>query len=176
MSAVTRGRLIRPQRATIGIIDTLETSLETGDPALTDGYDEDFKEPIKLPRDEGAGGPGVTQRVERLVEVRCQVELPRVDQQRESFSGNMPQTQIILVCHFAELADAGLVDAETGEALIRIAARLVKIDTLDGKLIQNFERLNLYVREVNPASWGLSGGTRNLLLLTFEQRNQGSLG
>ena len=174
MSRLTRGRLIRPQLATIAILDTVETAATTGDPDIAGGYDEDFKEPVRLPAVGGDGGPGTTQRVERVVQVRAQIELPKVGAQQMTFSGNTPQTQMVLVCHFEELEAAGLIDPSTGEALLRIAARLVEAHTLGGQLIQNFERLNLYVKEANPASWGLAGGTRNLLLLTFEQRNKGT--
>lgn len=172
MSSTTRGRLIRPQIVEVGLLDLIATATDTGDPSLPDGYDADFREPVRLPVE--GGGPGTTQRVEKCAQFRAQIELPRVDETKQTFGGNIPQTTLVVVAHFADLEALGLVDSTTGEAMIRTMARLKAAYTLGGKLIQNFERLDLYALQVAPASFGLAGGTRNLLIVTFGQREKGT--
>jgi hypothetical protein len=74
------------------------------------------------------------------------------------------------VFHFRDLERTGLVDAATGEARLRINDRLVAIHTLHGELVQAIRTPpGLYATEVQPQSFGL-GLSRNLLLVTFDER------
>jgi hypothetical protein len=76
----------------------------------------------------------------------------------------------VLVFHFRDLERMGLVDAATGEALLRINDRLVAIHRMDGVLVQSVRTPpGLYATEVQPQSFGL-GLSRNLLLVTFDER------
>lgn len=88
-------------------------------------------------------------------------------------SGNVPRTKLSLCFHFRDLEAAGLVQATTGLALIRPGDRLAGLYDLLGNLVQAVPTPpGLYVTEAHPASFGL-GIHRNLLLVTFEPRDQG---
>jgi len=70
----------------------------------------------------------------------------------------------------------GLVDAGSGDALLRVNDRLVAIHDLRGALVQRIRTPpGLYATEVQPQSFGL-GLSRNLLLVTFEERELGVRG
>jgi hypothetical protein len=70
----------------------------------------------------------------------------------------------------------GLVDPATGDALLRVNDRLVAIRDLGGALVQAVRTPpGLYATEVQPTSFGL-GLSRNLLLVTFEERELGVRG
>jgi hypothetical protein len=69
-----------------------------------------------------------------------------------------------------------LVDAATGEALLRINDRLAAIHRIDGALVQTVRTPpGLYATEVQPQSFGI-GLSRNLLLVTFEERERAARG
>ncbi len=81
-----------------------------------------------------------------------------------------PNSRIVLVFHFRDLERMGLVDAASGDALLRVNDRLAAIHTLQGQLVQAIRTPpGLYATEVQPQSFGL-GLSRNLLLVTFEER------
>ena len=163
-----RGRLINPFIAEIAQLDTLATEADPdGAGVLLSGYDRVFAEPVKLPS-------GASARVEKApIRVLCQVEDQNFERQQQTTRGDAPDTNFTLVFHFNDLEAAGLVDLVTGEATIRKNDRLVAIRRArDESLIQSVdpERGGMYVVESTPASFGLSGGERNLLLVRFEER------
>lgn len=166
-----RGRLIIPFLAELAQLDTQATAADPdGAGPLTSGYDADFREPILT-----GTSPGTVRRVEHTaIRVPCQVEVAAFDALNEMAAGNAPSSRVVLVFHFADLEAAGLVDATTGEALIRPRDRLVSIRkcTPDAPIIQAIRTPpGLYAVDAQPQSFGLSGGERNLLIVGFEQRD-----
>ncbi len=177
MSMISRGRVLRWQVFELGILDTLSTATEPGVTGVASGYDRRYREPIKKPASAstgGPGGPGETNRSERIVEVRGQFELPKEGEIRMAVMGNLPQTEVKIVCHFEDLEAAGLVEPSNGRPLIREMTRLIKCSHRSGRLIEDFSTRNLYAKEALSASFGLAGGDRNLLILSFAQRDQGA--
>lgn len=163
-----RGRLINPFIAEIAQLDTLATAADPdGAGPWTSGYDRVFAEPVKL-------SGGASARVEKApIRVLCQVEDQAFETQQQTNRGDAPNTNFVLVFHFADLEVAGLVDLVTGEATIRKNDRLVALRRArDESLIQSIDpaRGGMFVTEATPASFGLSGGERNLLLVRFEER------
>jgi len=172
-----RGKLINPFLAELARLDTAATAADPdGAGALDSGYDDDFREVVRV-SDGGVTEAGVSARKEKTsILVPCQVETEDAfDQMRMFASGNIPQFQIALCFHFRDLEEMGLVDSVTGLPLIRVNDRLVAIRKCpSGDLIQTVpDPPGLYATEPQPRSFGLSGGERNLLLVTFEDREQG---
>lgn len=164
-----RGRLINPFLAEIAQLDTVATAADPDGPGPgVSGYDADFKETVIL---EPAGGGRLDARKEKApVRVPCQVEVGAFEALQQLGAGNSPNSRIVLVFHFRDLEQMGLVDAATGEALLRINDRLVAIHRMDGALVQAVRTPpGLYATEVQPQSFGL-GLSRNLLLVTFDER------
>ena len=164
-----RGRLINPFLAELAQLDTVATTADPDDAGpLVSGYDPDFKETIVLG---SPGGARVDARKEKPpLRLPCQVEVTVFEALQQLAAGNSPNSRIVLVFHFRDLERTGLVDAATGEARLRINDRLVAIHTLHGELVQAIRTPpGLYATEVQPQSFGL-GLSRNLLLVTFDER------
>lgn len=116
-------------------------------------------------------------REEPPIRVPCQVEIQSFDQLTELATGNSPRSHLVLVFHFSDLEQLGLVDPTTGDALLRAGDRLVAIrDLRTGELVQAIRTPpGLYLTEAQPQSFGL-GSQRNLLLATFGERTLGPQG
>ena len=169
-----RGRLINPFLAEVVRLDTAATAAapDAGGP-LASGYDPDFKETIVM---EGAGVRRDARREMPAVLIPCQVEVGAFEALRQFASGNSPDSRVTLVFHFRDLERMGLVDPATGDALLRVNDRLVAIRDLSGALVQAVRTPpGLYVTEVQPQSFGL-GRSRNLLLITMQDRELGVQG
>ncbi|MCP4680461.1 MAG: hypothetical protein GY854_34250 [Deltaproteobacteria bacterium] len=171
-----RGRLIFAFLAELYRLDTLATATEDPDGTgpLEGGYDPDFKESVLVDLDDD----GIGERV-RLeyppVRIPCQVEPDTFDQLRMFASGNAPRSNIDLVFHFKNLEQMGLVDPDTGDALIRPGDRLAGIYDKIEALVQAVRTPpGLYVSEARPIGFGLNmaRSRRNLLLVSFSDRQQ----
>jgi hypothetical protein len=171
-----RGRLINPFAAELARLDTSATAADPDGPGpLTSGYDADFQETVLVP---SAGGRGRDARREKPpIRVPCQVEIQALGQITELATGNSPRSHLVLVFHFVNLEQLGLVDPTTGDALLCAGDRLVAIhDLRTGELVQTIPTPpGLYLTEAQPQSFGL-GGRRNLLLATFGERALGPQG
>lgn len=166
-----RGRLINPFKILIARIDTDATAADPdGAGPLVSGYDDVFREPIP-------NLPGATVRAAKEqtpILIPCQFEPEDTyDQLGQQSAGDDANTKIKVCFHFSDLEELGLVDATTGNPKLQLGDRLVSIHHYDDEsLIQHMGlREGFYCTEVQPRSFGLSGGERNLLLCTYEARN-----
>jgi hypothetical protein len=161
---MNRGRLICPFLATLHRLDTraIETAV---------GYDPDFRAP-KITYPGNVGARSSSRREFPAVDLRCQVEVGKWEAQRQMASGDAPDSQLTLIFHFADLEALSLVDAVTGDALIRVSDRLSAIKRLDGSLVQQIPDPGLFATEPQIGGLGI-GGRRNLLIVTFDVRPQG---
>ena len=169
-----RGRLIFPFLAELRRLDTAAMASTDPDGAgpLTGGFDPDFKEPVLVDRD----GDGVAER-ERTelpaIRVPCQVDPKVFENLRMLASGDSPRSDISLVFHFKDLERMGLVDGDTGDALLRPGDRLGALYDKAGELVQEVRTPpGLYVSEARPIGFGrnMARPRRNLLLVAFEDR------
>ena len=146
--------------------------LDTNATAAGVGYDPDFKEPVLHDQDDD--GIGERQRSEHPpVRIPSQVETKVFEELRVQASGNTPRSRIDLVIHFRDLQRMQLVDAATGDALVRPGDRLGAIYDKAGALVQAIRTPpGLYVTEARPIGFGLnrSRPRRNLLLVSFNER------
>lgn len=169
-----RGRLIWPVLVRLAQLDTTETA---ADPdvggALTSGYDDDFREPVRLPV--SGGGPGTVVRAETLSDfLPAQIEVSRWDDRRQAFSGNLPEGSVLIVFHFSDLEERDMIDAN-GEAKIRVGDRLEGIYQYDDQALVQRPSIPLFAVQPQPNSFGLDGLRRNLLLLGFAPRDAGAM-
>lgn len=169
-----RGRLIFPFLAELFRLDT--HAMATVDPdgagPLEAGYDPDFKEPVVVDQDDDGVGERVRAEHEP-VRVPCQVDTKVFEELRMHASGNAPRSRIDLVFHFKDLERLGLVDAASGDALLRPGDRLAGLFDKAGELVQAVRTPpGLYVTEARPSGFGLNMARprRNLLMVTFEDR------
>jgi hypothetical protein len=169
-----RGRLIDPFLAEIAQLDTAATAGDPDGPGpLTSGYDPDFKETVVVPDSTGHGHDA--RREKPLIQVPCQVEVTNFGELQELLGGNSPKSHLVLVFHFQDLEQMGLVDPGTGEALLRVGDRLVAIrDFNTGELVQAIRTPpGLYITESQSQGFGL-GLRRNLLFAIFDERALGA--
>jgi len=164
-----RGRLIFPFLAELRRLDTHAMSTQTP------GYDEDFKEPALLDTDGDGAGDAYRQahapaRVPRRAgPLNCETR-PRLD------GGVSPAASIGLASMVKDLEQRGLVDASSGEALIRNSDRLSGLFDTEGTLVWSVRTPpGLYVTEARPAGFGLfrRRPRRNLLIVSFADRPAG---
>ena len=170
-----RGRLILPLVAEVAQLDTFETAQDPDDDGpIESGYDPDFREPVKLPSSTGEG-PGTTNRKETSpMRFAAQVEMGTAEKLQQFFSGADLDERLALVTHLGELEERGLVD-EDGTGPFRIGDRLVKLLDRNEAVVLYTPREPLYVTEIQPAGLGL-GGSRNLFVIFFESRDDGTAG
>ena len=173
-----RGRLIFRFLAEVHRLDTASTS--TVDPdgtgPLSSGYDPDFKETVLVDSDDDGIGERVREE-HPPIRVPCQVDTKAFEELQMMASGNSPKSRIDLVFHFKDLERLALVDNATGDALLRPGDRLGAIYDLCGDLVQEVRTPpGLYITESKPIGFGLnlSKPSRNLLMVTFEDRPTGS--
>jgi hypothetical protein len=173
-----RGRLIFPFLAELVRLDTRATAETDPDGAgpLDRGYDPDFKESVLV--DTNDDGVGERVRLEHPpVRLPCQVEPDAFDALRMLAAGNTPRSRIELVFHFTDLEREGLVDAGTGDALVRPGDRLAALYDTAGALVQAVRTPpGLYATEARPIGFGLdlAHPQRNLLLVSFGDRPLGT--
>lgn len=169
--ASTRGRLVNPFMAVIARFDRNATREESPDDAaeIPSGFDDVFREPIVVTTD----GVRDEARRERLIRVPCQIEDHAFMAQRNTLAGNNPDSRMNLVFHFRDLERLELVDLETGLARITPNDRLVEIRSFCCRtLIQKIpDPPGLYATQSLPSAFAL-GGRRNLLVVTFQQRER----
>lgn len=163
---IYRGRLIDPLIAVIERLDTNTT-------AQASGYDADFNTPIVS----GATGVRTTKtRYLDPIELPAQIEDSAFEAQRQTQAGDNARSQYTLVFHFQTLEDLGLVDAGTGNALLRKGDRLVQVkDDTGAAVITPQPKYELYCTEVRPGG-GWLGKRRNLLIASYAARPQGLVG
>lgn len=169
-----KGRLIWPQVAIIYQLDTVATAADPdGAGPLTTGYDADLGDVI--PYD--VAGVRTSSRKEKATAIRLpvQVEPEAFDQTQQVAQGNTLEHRMTLITHFDELRKLGLVDATTGLPKLYRGDRLAEIrHKKTNALIMSVPLPHgLYIEETRPISFGLSGGDRNLLLITLSSRAQG---
>lgn len=155
-----RGRLQNPLVVEIAQLDTNATE-------LADGYDPIWRT-VKTTYPGGERAKG--QQYKASIRLRAQVEPGAEAAQQRTVAGNVPDSRMVLVFHYVELAAFNLVDAD-GRPKIRVNDKLIALYTRGGVFIKNLNPV-LYATEVLDTGLGL-GGNRNLAAITFEDRPQG---
>lgn len=161
-----------PFMAELYRLDTAAMALGNPAAGVPPGYDDDFKEAVLVDGD----GDGVAEPLRREhppVRIPCQVEPHTFEALHVTPSGNAPASEVELVFHFRDLERLSLVDAASGDALVRPSDRLGGLYALDGALVQMVRTPpGLYVTEARPIGFGLNRRrpTRNLLLVAFQAR------
>ncbi len=166
-----RGRLIFPFLAEVYRLDTAATAADPdASGPLTAGYDEDFREPVRL-AGPGGEGAGTTHRIEKsAVRLPCQVEVGTAEKRQMFFSGNSPDSRLVLVFHMRDLARLGFVGAD-GRVALHNEDRLAAIYDRRGALVRTLP-VPLYASQVEPSEYGL-GHAQNLLTVYFDERETG---
>ena len=170
-----RGRLIFPMAVDIYRLDTEATEAAAGDGDVANGYDPDFLEPVM--RDQGPDLPDVVVRQEVLVDLLpCQIipEKGNYEALQMMVSGHSKSYSLRVAVHYLELETRGLIDTD-GSPLIKVNDRLAAIRQTDGTLLRAFNSPQLFATQVQDRSFGLSGLRRNLLMVTFEERDNSTL-
>lgn len=169
-----RGRLCFPFLAALKQYDPAATAADPdGAGPLTSGFDADFKEPIQIADSTPAGSHSARQE-KAEIRLRCQFEDNEEGRLQQIAAGAAIQANIILTFHFSDLERAGLVDAGTGAPKLYVGDRLAALYETNGTLVRTFANPpGLFATTVKPSGFGLTSLKRNLLLVTFEDREQG---
>jgi len=172
-----RGRLIFPFFVELAQLDTTETAADPdGSGPRTSGYDDDFKEPVAIIDSTNANDTsGVVHRVEKQLMLPAQIEDGAFAELQQFFSGANRNAAIVCIFHFRDLENAGLIDYDTGLPKINNNDRLCAVYDCKKRLIQTIPNPpGLFAIQVQPRGFGF-GGARNLFLVAFEEREQGTI-
>lgn len=163
--------LVRPLIAEIAQLDTVATAAVDPPGVATSGYDDDFKEPVLAAP--AIQGLGVDQRQEKaVVRIPVQVEFGPFEQLRQAFSGNLPDSRIVLVLDYDDLDRLGLIEPSSNESLLRPNDRVVQILNGQGTVIESFPNPpGMFITELRPG-YGLDAD-RNIVLAFADDREQG---
>jgi hypothetical protein len=171
-----RGRLIYRYLAELHRLDA--AAMAAADPdgpgPLESGFDPDFKEPVLVDLDDDGVGERARQE-HRPIRVPCQVEPDVVEALRVLPAGQSPRAKVVLTFHFRSLERLGLVHPGSGAPIIQPGDRLGALYDRHGALVQAIRNPpGLFVTETKPSGFGLGMARprRNLLLVTFEDRQQ----
>lgn len=165
----TRGRLIWPMQARISRLDTAATAANNlGEPS---GYDRTFREPVR-------NTAGADSRVYMpQLAVSCQVNTEKGSNAKvvQLPGGLELEYNVRTTLHYGELETRGLM-ASNGASVFKPGDRLDAIYKRDGvTLLQDYEDMGyLYLVHIQDRSWGLSGLSRNLLMLYWADRREGA--
>jgi hypothetical protein len=160
-----RGRLINPFGIELRRLDVTAT-------ASSPGYDPIFREPSLISSSDGLGSIGRREMSPIIVPGQFTTDNDFMLLQMLA-NGNAAKIDFRIVFHFADLEYAGLIEASTGLATIRVRDRLSAIyDVRTLELVQAIPNPpGVFVTEANPR-FGL-GASRNLLVVSFSSRDQG---
>lgn len=167
-----RGHLIFKFKAVFKPLDTTATGA-----VLNGGYDDDFREPIKVA--DGTQDGADSRREGAEVIIPCQVDRNVWEPESRAAGGEVSSGEYHVTLHYRHLERMGLVNTDTGfPTCPKKGDRLDRI--MDKRGINTVHKFvgadQLFVTEVQPDSFGLNRlGTpkRNLLKVTLSQRRTG---
>jgi len=162
MSIVTRGRLINKFVAVIRRLDTEETSLVTGG-----GYDPEFDSPI--PVDDGTQLGASSRREMPELRLNCQLDRTSWGEQNMARGGKQIVADIVLVFHWPDLENMGLIGAD-GEPVLKKGDRIDHIETRKGDVEATFDNPpGMFITGFERAGHGQApfGNPRTNLLYTY---------
>lgn len=150
------------------MLDAVATRAQTDGPAITSGYDDDFREIVVV-----STPNRISERQEQdSIFIPSQVEDPVFDQLQQFSAGNLVDFKMTLVWARKDLECAGLLVPDTGECLVRSSDRLVSIRDKCMNVVHAIRTPpGLYVVEVRPL-FGLAQ-RKDLYLVTLDDREQG---
>lgn len=162
MSIATRGRLINKFVAVIMRLDTVATAAVVGG-----GYDPEFD--AVIPVDDGSQ-LGLSSRRE-MADLRLPVQLDRKNwgEQNLSRGGRQIVADIVLVFHWPDLENGGLVGAD-GECTLKKGDRISHIETRLGAVEATFDNPpGMFITDFERAGHGQApfGTPRTNLLYTY---------
>lgn len=163
-----RGRLIFPMYATIARLDAAATRAPVA--PFSSGYDNTFR----APRTKTTGGNTVQYMAP--IELPCQVETEYDPTEMLDVKnlGDEDTTEVKLCFHFQDLEDKGFVDIK-GKAIMPKGSRLLQVLDQHSQLLDDYESMELVSMQSQPRSYGLSGGYRNLLLVSFRMNTKATV-
>lgn len=155
-------------KAAIAQLDTAATASNAlaGEPS---GYDRVFREPVNTD-----AGSSLVYKPPVMVPCQVQTEVAPWGQLRQWPGGREIDYDMRIALHYADLETRGLVRPD-GYAVFQPSDILVGVYRSDGvTMLHDFSARPLYCEHVRDRSWGLSGLHRNLVVLYFKDRTQGT--
>lgn len=132
-------------------------------------YDDETRGVKRVDYGTWAGAPGRINQAE--IRVPCQVAVVRFNAMDPMANGTETQHDLSVTFAFKDLERAGLIDASTKVAGIRVTAQLLGIYDRRGNLIYDMSGDALMCTETRPL--GFLGSSVNLLVCTFPCREKG---
>jgi hypothetical protein len=135
-------------------------------------YNDLFREPKIVDDDSWAGASGRVNQSE--IRVPCQADLDDWNRMDPMANGIETQHHLRVTFAFKDLERAGLIDADTKVAGIRITAQLMGLYDRRGTLLLDMSNDNVFCEQTLPKA--LIGSSIGLLQCTFACREKGTKG
>lgn len=161
-----RGRLHHKFYAEIAMLAAAQTRSVDPDGAgpLTGGFDDDFDEILVFTQ---AGSRQEARRDAESVFVPCNVKTEDWEALQQFMSGNVPNSQLVLIIHRKDLEGMELINVDRGEPLIRVNDRILSFRDENHRILYQ-PRAPFYVTEVRP-EFGIAR-TPDLFNVTLQDR------
>jgi len=162
MGIVTRGRLINKFVAVIMRLDTEATSLVAGG-----GYDPEFD--ATIPVSDGTQLGSTSRREMAALRLNVQLDRKSWGEQNMTRGGRQIVADIVLVFHWPDLENMGLINAD-GECTLKKGDRIDRIETRKGAIEATFDNPpGMFIDGFERAGHGLApfGTPRTNLLYTY---------
>lgn len=164
-----RVRLLNPVLITVESINPTTTRAEDPPGPDTEGYDDDFREPVAYFDPADAERKVTTQTTTR--QFHAQVEVDREHLARYEPTGDFPEFDVVLVASIRDLTQRGYMNAD-GSPVIQIGDRPTKaVSRKNGKVQATWP--DLVIDEWRHASWGFGDG-RDLILFLCKKGEEPS--
>lgn len=157
-----RARVLGAHVAALKQIDTVATEDASH-------YDSSFREPKIVDDGTWEGAPGRIDQAE--IRVPCQIEDEEFERMDPMANGTETQHRLRLTFAMKDLERAGLIDAGTKVAAIRLTAQLCGVYDRRGMLLYDMSAIGIYCIETRPA--GFLGASVSLLICIFQCRGAG---
>ena len=146
-----RTPLIFPSRIVIERFDPAATRAVNPAGEPTSGFDDVLQEPVRYT----SGGVTQTPRQDMTeVIIPCQCETKSYEELQMVFTGNDPVTRDVFVLHRRDLANLNLIDATTGNCVLKAGDRIVRQQKATGQVVRTWQK-PLYIYQVLPGSHGM---------------------
>jgi len=174
---VIRIPLISPVDAVVHRLDVAATAAQDPPGGPATGYQPILKEPYPFL----AGDDRRTTRTEMAaIRIPCQYHEMTTYQLNMEFAGSADMSRQVLVFHRMDLERLGLIDATTGNVLLKNSDRVSQLE-LRGNIVRRFADpttpdYGLFVYEVKDKSWGAGPQGYDLAVCYFTNRPRTSIG
>lgn len=164
MALIFRVPLLNPILAVIERLDITSTWTQDPPGSASIGMHRVFREPEAY---EESGEITDTRQYLTAVEVPCQFEVMTYEERQQTWGGDAPDSEIVLVLHRRDLARLSLIDVSTGNCILKTGDKITSFKKRSKTVLTPDA---LYIFKIIPASEGMGPDGYDLHLVGTTNR------